>query len=140
MKLPISKNTVLTSAQGVISFVAGVLLLLTPESVLAGNYLNSAHGSNSTGVSRATMATANYAKGNCAHCHEQHRSVGGTSSTPELFLGFDNEEDLCQGCHASTGTVGTATDAIKTDATKTYGHHLTTASGVHQAHETLSSL
>lgn len=82
----------------------------------AGPYLSSAHGNNATyGVSRPDMATAGYSRGNCAHCHEQHASVGSAepapATGPQGFLVFDQTPtgqttNFCFNCHGATG--GTA--------------------------------
>ncbi|HDL98909.1 MAG TPA: hypothetical protein ENH16_04925, partial [Desulfobacteraceae bacterium] len=67
--------------QGRTMFILLSLLILSCAGrVMAGPYLNSVHGNNTIGVNRSTMAAAGYARGNCAHCHEQHASVNG--STP----------------------------------------------------------
>ena len=48
-----------------------------------GPYTSSAHGSSSIGVKRTDPALANYSKGNCAHCHEQHASIDGAEPAPD---------------------------------------------------------
>lgn len=53
----------------------------------AGPYMDSAHGNGSTGVMRSGDSLLNYAKGNCAHCHEQHASIDGDE--PEPYSGDD---------------------------------------------------
>lgn len=47
----------------------------------AGTYLNSAHGNTTYGVNRTS--TSQYTQGNCAHCHEQHASIGGVQPDPK---------------------------------------------------------
>ncbi|MDF1578186.1 MAG: cytochrome c3 family protein [Desulfobulbales bacterium] len=81
----------------------------------AGPYTDSAHGNTNYGVSRSEIATAGFARGNCAHCHEQHASVGGSEPAPvnvaadeHSYLIFDkNNNDqtrnFCFNCHG-TGT------------------------------------
>ncbi|MEW6427889.1 MAG: cytochrome c3 family protein [Thermodesulfobacteriota bacterium] len=97
-----------------------------------GAYSGSAHGQNATGVARTDMLSKGFARGNCAHCHEQHASVDGgepnpVGGAPSSYAGFASEENLCFGCHAAAGTVGTATDNIQTVAAKAYGHGTGTA-------------
>ena len=48
----------------------------------ANTYTNSAHG-DSSGVDRKSPFPA-YGVGNCAHCHEQHASIGGTEPAPNV--------------------------------------------------------
>ncbi|MCB2183487.1 MAG: hypothetical protein KQH63_15745 [Desulfobulbaceae bacterium] len=48
----------------------------------AGSYTESAHGSSTSGVMRNDTALADYSKGNCSHCHEQHGSINGTEPSP----------------------------------------------------------
>jgi hypothetical protein len=45
-------------------------------------YTISAHGNTSYGVNRTSIAAFGYSIGNCAHCHEQHASIGGTEPAP----------------------------------------------------------
>ncbi|MBU0967632.1 MAG: hypothetical protein KKA54_14770 [Proteobacteria bacterium] len=88
-------------------------LLLPYRPVLAGDYLNSAHGSSSYGVERTSTSTLGYAQGNCAHCHEQHASIGGDEPDPaggeaSAYLLFDanqtsQTENFCFDCHQSGG-------------------------------------
>ncbi len=102
------------------------IFLLTSTAVLAGNYLNSGHGGYNTagkGVSRLT----GYATGNCAHCHEQHASIGGvepapTSGIPSAYGLFDtlSGNALCNYCH-DTSVKNGAPD-IAGQIAKTYSH------------------
>jgi predicted CXXCH cytochrome family protein len=88
-------------------------LLLPYRPVLAGDYLNAAHGSSSYGVNRSSTATLGYAQGNCAHCHEQHASIGGEEPVPvggeaSDYLLFDTNqtsqtENFCFDCHQNGG-------------------------------------
>jgi hypothetical protein len=48
-------------------------------------YTISAHGNTSYGVNRTGLNTPinfGYSIGNCAHCHEQHTSIGGSEPAP----------------------------------------------------------
>jgi hypothetical protein len=121
-----------------------VVLGCLPYVAFAGTYTDSSHGDATDGVKRTSMT--GYSAGNCGHCHEQHMSLDGqepdpTGSSPDPYLGFDVEEDLCQGCHGSGGldATGNATD-IQTDITKTNNHDLTIASGIHRVNETLADI
>jgi hypothetical protein len=60
---------------------------LSASHLLAGDYLNSAHGSSSDGVFRPIIGNTpptgfGYSQGNCAHCHEQHASIAGSEPPP----------------------------------------------------------
>jgi predicted CXXCH cytochrome family protein len=91
--------------------------MLYPNKASSGPYLDSAHG-NSYGVLRTSLSTPpnNYGQGNCAHCHEQHASIGGAEPAPntgnaagpdkyELFqaLFVDQGTTFCYGCHKDPG-------------------------------------
>ncbi len=99
----------------------------------AGDYLNSAHGSSTIGVLRPIMGDAppagfGYFRGNCAHCHEQHASVGGTEPAPvdgaapyTLFTRNFNtgatiggpyleSDDFCFYCHNNSASVQPVTN------------------------------
>jgi len=112
-------------------FLAGALVLLfflisvqnvyaPPLPPPAPTYSNSAHGNTGYGVDRSTIDGTNpfpdadnsYATGHCAHCHEQHASVGGVSTTPSKYvLFYDNYIDqtnaFCFKCHDNTTTYAT---------------------------------
>jgi hypothetical protein len=95
--------------------------MLYPDKVSSGPYLDSAHGS-SYGVLRTSLSTPpnDYGQGNCAHCHEQHASIGGAEPAPtggpdkyELlannFSGkttnpYAQSDSVCFYCHIVTGT------------------------------------
>jgi len=90
--------------------------MLYPNKASSGPYLDSAHGSSSYGVSRTSTAIFSYSRGNCAHCHEQHASIGGTEPDPvtgpqgyELFYDhwIDKCDLFCYECHRGTGYVQT---------------------------------
>jgi hypothetical protein len=96
------------------SIVSSLLMLLLPSlPVWAGDYLNSGHGSSSFGVERTSTSTLGYAQGNCAHCHEQHASIGGEEPVPaggeaSDYLLFNTNhtsqtENFCFDCHQSGG-------------------------------------
>ena len=75
----------------------------------AGPYLDSAHGNSTYGVKRNVPELNSYARGNCAHCHEQHASIGGSepqpaSGNPSKYLLFESlftsqAATFCYGCH-----------------------------------------
>ncbi len=106
----------------IIMFTILWFLFLTP-SIYAGSYTNSAHGSYKYGVSREATKNLGYARGNCAHCHEMHASIGGiepapTSSKASAFALFaDNfntaltqhpynqSDDFCFYCHTSNNSL-----------------------------------
>ena len=90
------------------------------------NYTTSAHGDSSSGVDRKSPFPG-YAVGNCAHCHEQHASIGGNEPAPSsgttpptaskfcLFADnfdttattgpYSQDDNFCFYCHTS-GSVG----------------------------------
>jgi hypothetical protein len=85
-----------------------------------GSYLDSAHGNSTYGVNRSSIDQqyADYAVGNCGHCHEMHASLGGVEPQPSggaasahtLFAAsFDSSrtqnlygesDDFCFYCHS----------------------------------------
>lgn len=92
-------------------------VLFIPGDALGGAYLSSAHGNGEYGVSRTSMAPLTgfgYARGLCAHCHEQHTTVDGAEPEPSggpvkytLFAqSFVSQTDnFCMKCHDSTSAV-----------------------------------
>ncbi len=71
-------------------------------------YTISAHGNTTYGVNRPRTAGFGYSRGNCAHCHEQHASIGGQTITAQGYeLFYDHwvsgSCDLfCYKCHNNT--------------------------------------
>lgn len=101
---------------GVLMVLAGLLCLGGNGQIAWGGtvtlYTTSAHsGTNThtTGVDRISMAALNYPTGHCAHCHEQHASVGGSEPEPDnggadMFLCFRSpygtqRAGFCLSCH-----------------------------------------
>ncbi|MBU4179829.1 MAG: cytochrome c3 family protein, partial [Actinobacteria bacterium] len=95
--------------------VTSVLLYSKPVS--AGPYLDSAHGNYNPGygVLRTSLSTPpnDYGRGNCAHCHEKHASIGGSEPTPtggpsgyELFYSnyVSQTDDFCFECHVDVNS------------------------------------
>ncbi len=105
----------------------GILLLwmLYPENASSGPYLNSAHGNTGYGVKRDAAAfPADYTRGLCAHCHEQHAKIGGSEPAPtggpDIYLllernfntyrtekPYSQHDNVCFYCHIGTGTYQT---------------------------------
>jgi hypothetical protein len=97
-----------------------VCWIFYPEKANSGPYLNSAHGSSSNGVNRTATKDLGYSKGNCAHCHEQHASIGGSEPNPtggpskfcllaDNFSGvtskpYSQSDSVCFYCHFGSGT------------------------------------
>ena len=93
------------------------LMFLGSGLAYAGPYTNSAHGNTTYGVDRTS--TFQYTQGHCAHCHEQHASIGGDEPLPDsggtdsysdeyhhlLFRkSYTSQTDtICYDCHG-TGT------------------------------------
>jgi len=71
-----------TKKQLVSSIIVLLLVFFYSDITFAGPYLNSAHGNTTYGVNRSSMASLGYARANCAHCHEQHASIGGAEPAP----------------------------------------------------------
>ncbi|MGC8753575.1 MAG: hypothetical protein ACP5JZ_01380 [Thermosulfidibacteraceae bacterium] len=75
------------------------------KTTISGPYLQSIHGSPTSGVQRNNLTQ--FSKGNCVHCHEMHASIGGSEPTPvkpgpSLFTLLADEENACYYCHGST--------------------------------------
>jgi len=104
---------------------------------LAGDYLLSAHGSATAGVSRTVTSTAGYGRGNCGHCHEMHASLEGDEPSPPIlsegasayavfaknFDGrtvkpYSQDSNFCFYCHNSPGAAQTVTNY---DYSSTFG-------------------
>lgn len=119
-----------------------LLILSRSGRAMAGPYLNSVHGNNTIGVNRSSMATAGYARGNCAHCHEQHASVNGSEpapagGSPSAFALFaDNfsggttgpyvqSDDFCFYCHIATGAVQSEGGITNRQYSNTFGGYTT---------------
>ncbi len=110
----------------------GILLLwvLYPENASSGPYLNSAHGNsqgNDTGYGVKRSAAgfpADYTRGLCAHCHEQHAKIGGSEPAPDggpdIYLllernfntyrtekPYSRHDNVCFYCHIGTDTYQT---------------------------------
>ncbi len=92
----------------------------------AGPYLDSGHGGYNT-ATKGVARLANYAEGNCAHCHEQHASIDGSEPAPVkpgpsdhlLFTELSNNS-LCNYCHDSNQTNGAPN--IASQIAKSYSH------------------
>jgi len=118
------------------------VLLIYGHVAMAGPYLDSAHGnytpSPGYGVNRTATANSGYARGNCAHCHEQHASIGGSEPAPAsgsaspfaLFAdNFDNKiigpyvqtDNFCFYCHVNVGAVQTEGSITNKQYSNTFG-------------------
>jgi cytochrome c553 len=82
-------------------FLASVLCLFAAVPVIAGSYLDSAHGNATYGADRSTISGsyADYSIGNCSHCHEAHASVEGVDPAP--MLGPDSHTLFAPGFNSS---------------------------------------
>ncbi len=91
--------------------------MLYPERANSGSYLNSAHSGYgvTSGVNRSGLSSFGYLQGLCAHCHEQHASIGGTEpapvgGSPSKYLLFrslfaDQAAGFCFRCHIGTSSI-----------------------------------
>ena len=101
-------------------FLGMVWLIATPA--LGGAYLDCAHGNGGYGANRSAIdgKYADFATGNCAHCHETHASIEGAEPAPAngpaahtLFAASFNSnrtqgpyletDDFCFYCHSDAG-------------------------------------
>lgn len=111
-------------------------------------YTNSAHGNSTSGVMRSHLDAqySTFSRGNCAHCHEQHASLGGgepapVDGGPDSYLVFtewsnDYYNAFCNKCHDGTAPAPGA-DNIAASYNKTYKHPTI---GVHSPTEEGSTL
>ncbi len=129
-----------------------VLPLLFAGPARAGSYLNSAHGDSGTiGVCREGICDESsgtnfgYSRGNCANCHEQHASIGGSEPAPASgsaspFLLFADSttpyllqsENVCFYCHAYSSSLQVG-GIINYDFSQTFGGSTGTIKGIQEA-------
>ena len=97
--------------------VAVSLVVFTYSDVIAyygAKYTESAHGNSTDGVNRSGLS--GYSAGNCAHCHEQHASIDGSSHTAYDFGLFapnnptSQTDNFCFQCHDSASSVQAVTN------------------------------
>ncbi|MDD5757892.1 MAG: hypothetical protein PHI06_02290 [Desulfobulbaceae bacterium] len=122
-------------------FLLGATLFFANHPAMAA-YNSTAHGSATNGVKRSSAGITDYAIANCAHCHEQHASVGGTepapdNSGPSSYAAFASEEALCLGCHGGTPNYSAngSPDNINSLLNTSYGHYPADFSAKHKAKE-----
>jgi predicted CXXCH cytochrome family protein len=85
---------------------AAATVCFSATDVWAGDYLNSAHGNTTYGVD---SVAAGFARGNCAHCHEQHADPV-TGAKEYLLFDYSNSSqavNFCFDCHTSAGSYQT---------------------------------
>lgn len=103
-----------------LSFIS-VLIYSLALGYYQAKYTESAHGNSPSGVGvdRTGLNTPTdfgYSQGNCAHCHEQHSSVGGSEpapspDAPNNYLLFyepnvtSQSDNFCFQCHRGAGSV-----------------------------------
>ena len=121
-----------------------------------GPYTKSAHGNTIYGVDRT--GTSQYARGHCAHCHEQHASIAGTEPGPKtgdaegpdkfclLANNFDTavtagpyaqDDNACFYCHTSVGSLQHS-GITNENYSATFGGHTATVTGIMQAFNSTS--
>lgn len=120
-----------------LSLVMALVLCLSPGAASAGPYAQSAHGDATAGVKRSNLPAA-YTRGNCAHCHEQHASIGGSEPVPAsgnasdfaLFAdGFSDtatgpyttNDTVCFGCHTAGSSLQSPGTLLNHDYAETFG-------------------
>jgi len=111
----------------------------------AVNYSDSAHGN----LADRDGIPSTYAQGNCAHCHEQHASVGGSEPVPDnggpssfllLAEGFSGKQqntygqadNVCFYCHTSSASLQSL-GITNNDYSATFGGATVTTSGILEA-------
>ena len=143
-------------------FVSLITLVFWGSSfAYGGPYLDSAHGNTAYGVLRQGLGTEpnDYARGNCAHCHEQHSSVGGGEPSPNtssaagpdefclLAQNFDRsaipgsyvqDDNACFYCHTDTSYVQNE-QILNYDYSATFGNASTAVDCILEAFNKLSS-
>ncbi|MBU4337882.1 MAG: cytochrome c3 family protein [Actinobacteria bacterium] len=143
------------------TFLWVIILMLLGSSVgyAEVNYTTSAHGNSGYGVKRsATGFPTDYAKGNCAHCHEQHASIAGTEPAPKtgdaagpdkfclLANNFDTtvtagpyvqDDNACFYCHTSIGSLQDGV-IVNNNYSATFGGATATVTGIMQAFNSTS--
>lgn len=97
--------------------IAVLLLVLCAKHEAAGGfYTSSAHGDSSYGANRSSTSALGFTRGNCAHCHEQHASIGSSEPSPTggpsgALLFYNNyvsqTDGVCFKCHDGTSTYQT---------------------------------
>jgi hypothetical protein len=145
--------------------IASIIILFfsCPSAQAAGDYLMSAHGSDSAGVKRdpgLVPALADYSQGNCAHCHEQHASIGGgepppnspagpsgfclfadnfdTVATSGPYLPYLQDDNMCFYCHTTSLSTYQDTAFDNYDYSRTFGGATFGVEGIMQAFNQLS--
>lgn len=131
-----------------------ILLLFDSNQLHAGNYSESAHGDSVTGVNRQVTSSVGYARGNCAHCHEQHASIDGVEPVPDNgaagFLLFNQNFDssaitspyqegdnVCFYCHGTLTSSGQSVENF--DYSRTFGCGTSGESGIRSTMNQLSN-
>jgi len=110
---------------------------ITPS--LAGTYISSAHGGSSNAASGKGVVrlAGTISPGNCAHCHEQHASIGGVEPAPVkpgasnylLFADLAGNV-MCNYCHDSSAKNGADNIAAQFSISKTHKHDPSSATPV----------
>ncbi|MDY0211678.1 MAG: cytochrome c3 family protein [Desulfuromonadaceae bacterium] len=117
--------------------IVAVALLSATTCVYAGAYATSAHGDPDAGVLRSSIPEA-YIRGNCAHCHEQHASVGGVQPSPanatvsgfalfstnfsgRMVSPYTQEDNFCFQCHTVLSSHQVGGSILNHDYAETFG-------------------
>lgn len=110
------KRLNLVACKTIILLIAvNLVMFFCVQSLDAGKFLSSAHGNSLKGVKRVAAGfPTDYTQGHCAHCHEQHATIGGSEPAPtggpDNYLLFDtnyNEvgnDNFCLECHTGVGS------------------------------------
>lgn len=120
------------------SMLYALCYLLYPEIAISGPYLgtppnfddSSAHGNPNYGVKRSAIGfPTDYTRGLCAHCHEQHRSIGGAEPQPVdghpsiylLLSDFVGQFNVpCFDCHTETNQLQDPTEPMNQQYSYSY--------------------
>lgn len=123
----ISRLAIITSA---------TLVCLPTGNGLAGAYRNSAHGGSNDvpttgqGAKRSSIPNA---AGNCAHCHEEHATLGGAGPADHLLFDTLTGNAVCNTCH--NGSIAPPVDNIASQIAKTYSHDPNYGTGAALCHD-----
>ncbi len=99
----------------IFGIILSFMTLFNIEPSWGGKYLDSSHANSTYGAKRSADGfPADYPRGHCAQCHEQHASIEGSEPNPsggapsgyQLFYeNYTNQTDgFCFECHKETGS------------------------------------
>ena len=118
-------------------FLSILAILIFIGNGITGSYKESAHGNSDYGVNRDVTELSDYARGNCAHCHEMHASVEGSEPKPAgigsfaLFADnfntakttgpYEQSDNFCFYCHCGDNCTTLIQQVYNYDYSHTFG-------------------